>query len=370
VAGFGALVRDPDTGAVLVERAEPLGLASNNVAEYSGLLAGLEAAQGLDPGAHVEVRLDSKLVVEQMAGRWKVRHEDMRRLSLQAQQICRAIRAAGGSVTFTWVPREQNKAADALSNLAMDGRSVDRTLTHSATSGPADPAEPDAPAAPLDVTSRRSEGSSRLGEPTRVLLVRHAVTDYTETARVDGRGGANPPLNIRGRQMASAVAGAVERLVDGPSLRLVTSSLVRTVQTGAAIAQRLGLEPSVDPDWDEQAFGEWDGLTFAEIAVRYPAKLARLRLEAAYAPPGGESRAALRARVLTAFDRATAPQGTVIIVTSRVPLLVVLADLLGIGVERFFSIATEPASVTEVRLWPDGGVVVGFVNRTDHVDGI
>ncbi|HQG09934.1 MAG TPA: reverse transcriptase-like protein, partial [Dermatophilaceae bacterium] len=78
VAGFGALVRDADTGAVLLERAEPLGLASNNVAEYAGLLAGLEGALRLDPAPDIEVRMDSKLVVEQMSGRWKIKHEDMR----------------------------------------------------------------------------------------------------------------------------------------------------------------------------------------------------------------------------------------------------------------------------------------------------
>ena len=121
VAGYGALVRDSETGALLAERAEPLGLASNNVAEYRGLIAGLEAAARIDSGATVSVRMDSKLVVEQMAGRWKIKHEDMRRLALQAQEIVRDIRDAGGSVEFTWIPREQNRDADALSNVAMDG---------------------------------------------------------------------------------------------------------------------------------------------------------------------------------------------------------------------------------------------------------
>ena len=70
VAGYGALVRDTDTAALLAERAEPLGKASNNVAEYRGLIAGLEAAYAIDPSAQVHVRMDSKLVVEQMSGRW------------------------------------------------------------------------------------------------------------------------------------------------------------------------------------------------------------------------------------------------------------------------------------------------------------
>ena len=105
VAGYGALVRDASTGELLAERAEPLGLASNNVAEYSGLIAGLEAAAEVDPSARVEVRMDSKLVVEQMAGRWKNKHEDMKRLALEAQEIVRSLTTAGGTVTWTWIPR-------------------------------------------------------------------------------------------------------------------------------------------------------------------------------------------------------------------------------------------------------------------------
>src|SRR3712207_5664387 len=121
-AGYGALVRDAATGEVLAERAESVGRATNNVAEYGGLVAGLQAALDLDPTADVEVRMDSKLVVEQMSGRWKVKHPDMQKLALQARQIARQL----GSVRYTWVPRAQNGAADALANSAMDGRQIGR----------------------------------------------------------------------------------------------------------------------------------------------------------------------------------------------------------------------------------------------------
>ena len=123
-AGYGALVRDAVSGTVLAERAESVGRATNNVAEYGGLVAGLQAALDLDPTADVEVRMDSKLVVEQMSGRWKVKHPDMQKLALQARQIARQL----GSVRYTWVPRAQNGAADALANSAMDGRPVRRDL--------------------------------------------------------------------------------------------------------------------------------------------------------------------------------------------------------------------------------------------------
>ncbi|HZL05155.1 MAG TPA: reverse transcriptase-like protein, partial [Coriobacteriia bacterium] len=99
-AGYGALVRDAASGEVIAERAESVGIASNNVAEYSGLVAGLKAAFDIDPGAEVTVRLDSKLLVEQMSGRWKIRQQDMRRLALEARGVVAALCAAGGSVTY------------------------------------------------------------------------------------------------------------------------------------------------------------------------------------------------------------------------------------------------------------------------------
>ena len=80
-AGYGALVRDPATGQVLAEAWESLGTTTNNVAEYSGLVAGLRAAAELAPGADVEVRMDSKLVVEQMSGRWKIKDPNLRSLA-------------------------------------------------------------------------------------------------------------------------------------------------------------------------------------------------------------------------------------------------------------------------------------------------
>jgi len=113
-AGFGAVLKDADSGVVIAEAAESIGRATNNVAEYRGLIAGLELYQDHTPEALLEVRMDSKLVIEQMAGRWKVKHPDMRPLAIAAQRL-----APFGTV-WTWVPREQNKHADWLANLAMD----------------------------------------------------------------------------------------------------------------------------------------------------------------------------------------------------------------------------------------------------------
>ncbi|MFG2885868.1 bifunctional RNase H/acid phosphatase [Streptomyces sp. NPDC048297] len=114
-AGYGAAVSDAATGETLVEAAEFIGIATNNVAEYRGLLAGLRAAHALDPGARIHVRMDSKLVIEQMSGRWKIKHPAMKPLAAEASRVF-----PPDQVTYEWIPRERNKHADRLANEAMD----------------------------------------------------------------------------------------------------------------------------------------------------------------------------------------------------------------------------------------------------------
>ncbi|MGW5100579.1 bifunctional RNase H/acid phosphatase [Streptomyces sp. NPDC004100] len=129
-AGYGAVVRDASTGETLAEAAEYLGTATNNVAEYRGLVAGLRAAHALDPDARVSVRMDSKLVVEQMSGRWKIKHPDMKPLAMEAARIF-----PPGRVTYTWMPRAENKHADRLANEAMDAGARGERWTPSARRG-------------------------------------------------------------------------------------------------------------------------------------------------------------------------------------------------------------------------------------------
>ncbi|MFJ2820469.1 bifunctional RNase H/acid phosphatase [Streptomyces toxytricini] len=138
-AGYGAVVLDPETGETLAERAEYIGVATNNVAEYRGLIAGLKAARELDPEAAVEVRMDSKLVVEQMSGRWKIKHPDMKPLAAEAAAVL-----PRGRVTYEWIPRERNRHADRLANEAMDAGRAGRQW------------EPSASAAALDASAART----------------------------------------------------------------------------------------------------------------------------------------------------------------------------------------------------------------------
>jgi ribonuclease HI len=114
-AGFGAVVWSADHQTVLAESKEAIGRATNNVAEYRGLIAGLEAAAELG-ATEVAVSLDSKLLVEQMVGRWRVKHPDL----IPLHQRARDVATRFDRITYAWIPRAKNSHADRLANEAMD----------------------------------------------------------------------------------------------------------------------------------------------------------------------------------------------------------------------------------------------------------
>jgi ribonuclease HI len=117
IAAGGSVVIDEATGEVLAELGVYVGVATNNVAEYSGMIAGVTRALAIDPNAELRIRLDSKLVVEQMSGRWKIKHPDMADLAAEARGLL-----IGTPVGFEWIPRAENARADRLANEAMDKR--------------------------------------------------------------------------------------------------------------------------------------------------------------------------------------------------------------------------------------------------------
>lgn len=117
-SGSGSVVIDAESGEILAEIGLYGGIASNNVAEYKGMIAGVRRALEIDPDANLHIRLDSKLVVEQMSGRWKIKHPAMAELAAEARQLL-----TGTPVSFEWIPRLDNSRADKLANLAMDLKS-------------------------------------------------------------------------------------------------------------------------------------------------------------------------------------------------------------------------------------------------------
>jgi ribonuclease H / adenosylcobalamin/alpha-ribazole phosphatase len=347
-AGYGAVVRDPDSGDVLAERCAALGTATNNVAEYNGLIAGLSAA--VDLGAReVEVLMDSKLVVEQMSGRWQIKHPALRPLAAQAAALVTRFDRVG----FTWVPRERNKLADALANRAMD----------EARSGAGGAA-----GAPQSAGAARA---ARSWEPpatpvTRLILVRHGETALTAQHRYSGRG--DPPLSARGRLQAEATAQAlVARSSDVAAV--VSSPLSRCTRTARPIAAALGGAPVVvDDDLIECDFGAWEGRTFAEVRERWPVEMERWLASPAVAPPGGESFRAVqkRARGAVARIREAYAGRTTVLVSHVTPIKLILSDALAAGDELMYRLYLEPAGLSIVDLW-ESGVAVRAVNDTGHL---
>jgi probable phosphoglycerate mutase len=342
-AGYGAVVRDAASGEVLAERSEAIGVATNNVAEYGGLIAGLKAAREV-AATEVDVHMDSKLVVEQMAGRWQIKHPGLRPLAAEAAALVRAF----DRVTFTWVPRERNKHADALANQAMD-----------AAAGLPRKAEPAAPAASWE--PRSGTGA------TRMLLVRHGETAHNAGGRYSGRG--DVPLSERGEAQALATGVRIAAVAPATAA-VVTSPLVRCTATGAAIADALGGVPlAVDPDLVECDFGEWEGLTFAEVRQLWPDRLREWLADPTVSPPGGESFAAVatRTRRAVAGIRAAHPDRTVAVVSHVSPLKLILRDALAAGDAFLHRLYLDGAGVSTVDFWPDGGIAVRAVNDTSHL---
>ncbi|NSL81172.1 bifunctional RNase H/acid phosphatase [Streptomyces coelicolor] len=195
-AGYGAVVLDPVTGEALVEAAEYLGVVTNNVAEYRGLLAGLRAAAELDPDATVHVRMDSKLVVEQMSGRWKIKHPDMKPLAAEAARVF-----PPGRVTYEWIPRASNKHADRLANEAMDAGARGEAWSPSDST-----AELDAAAADRAAPAGRTAGSRRTGAASAVAPAGTEGGDGGEPAPDGGGAAAGEPLARAGRDRVDAAS--------------------------------------------------------------------------------------------------------------------------------------------------------------------
>ncbi|MEU0840267.1 bifunctional RNase H/acid phosphatase [Streptomyces sp. NPDC005962] len=375
-AGYGAVVLDAVTGEPLAEVAEYIGTATNNVAEYKGLIAGLRAAHALDPEADVQVRMDSKLVVEQMSGRWKIKHPDMRPLAAEAKGLL-----PPGQVTYGWIPREKNKHADRLANEAMDagGRGEQwqpkvppgGTLATAAPEAPADdalaePATPDAPSAA--VAPVRGWGSADLGAPTTFVLLRHGETPLTPEKRFSGSGGTDPGLSPVGHRQAELVAASLA--ARGTIQAIVTSPLKRCRETADAVAARLGLDVRVDEGLRETDFGAWEGLTFAEVRDRHPDDLDAWLASAKAAPTGGgESFATVARRVALSRDKLIARHAgrTVLLVTHVTPIKTLTRLALGAPPESLFRMELSAASLSAVAYYTDGNASVRLLNDTSHL---
>ena len=332
-AGYGAVVLSADRATVLAEAKQAIGRATNNVAEYRGLIAGLDAAAEVG-ATKAAVFMDSKLVVEQMSGRWKVKHPDLIELNAEAQRVA----ARFDRIGYTWIPRERNKHADRLANEAMD------TATQPLT-------------APGWTGAR--------GTPTQLLLLRHGQTALSVERRYSGRG--NPELTELGRRQATAAARYLAQR--GGIAAVISSPLQRAYDTATAAAKALGLDVTVDDDLIETDFGTWDGLTFAEAAERDPDLHSRWLRDTATAPPGGESFDEVIERVSRARDRIVAghQDATVLLVSHVTPIKMLLRLALEAGPGIMYKLHLDLASLSIAEFYSDGASSVRLVNQTSYL---
>lgn len=375
VAGSGTVVYSENKVKILREIAYVVGKkASNNVAEYRGLIEGLRAARELGATA-VDVYMDSKLVVEQMSGRWKIKHPDMKTLAIEARGLASGI----GKVTYTWIPREKNKVADALSNVAMDAAAAGEPV------GPIDDGTPvgDDAHDPLDTTAsavsvtepsadlncpstRPSNWNGATTDPTRFLLLRHGQTAMSAERQYSGR--SNPELSELGLRQAEAAA--IKLAQRGGIDAIVCSPLARTRQTADAVAHKLGLEVRILDDLIESDFGLWDGKTFAEATAADPELHAKWLTDTSVAPPGGESLQQVHRRVKKARQQIQDDYGAanVLVVSHVTPIKSILRQALDASPAFFKKTHLDLASLSIAEFYADGPTCVRLFNDTSHLD--
>ncbi|MEY4451609.1 MAG: hypothetical protein RLZZ380_730 [Actinomycetota bacterium] len=365
-SGSGAVVIDAESGSVITEISTFGGVATNNVAEYKAVIAGLNEAFRHNPKAKVLVRMDSKLVVEQMSGNWKIKHPDMQLLGIEVQKL-----VSGKDVTWVWIPREQNSRADALANEAMDTetdsiRHLDAREVQSSRSIEFNPTLPSSVRAPGSVT-----------EPlTTLILVRHGRTPLTEAHKISGGTGDDPSLSEAGLQDAQAVAALIAGFGEQPAFAhiptptaVISSPMKRTAQTATAIAAKLGLSVDLEENLREISFGDWDGHTNEQVAELWPDVFEAWRGSWELSPPNGESLKVFDARVRKARETILAKYAgqTVVVVAHVMPIRGFITLSLDAGPAGYWTPQVAPCSVAIVRQWGTSHSELVTTNFTAHL---
>jgi probable phosphoglycerate mutase len=370
-AAYGAVLKDADTGEVIAERGERIGIATNNVAEYRGLIAGLELYAEHTPGAELEVRLDSKLVVEQMSGRWKIKHADMKPLALQANRL------APPGTRYVWVPRAHNAHADALANQALDGP---EGAVHGSSRGEPLASDPPAQAAAVVSSATAAPGTAggaaspdsirptppwEQGRPTTFVLIRHGDTDHTAARTFSGRTGSDPGLNDHGRSQMAATAEWLSPLADESDLVMLSSPMRRARESADIVAPLLGAEYETAEALIEAGFGTWEGLTYGDVLREDPQNFTTWLSDPTHPAGGhGDSMQGVADRMREARDLMLLAHAsrTVVAVTHLTPIKMLVQGVLDLPFEAAFKTEIMPASVTVLTWYPDGRGVVRLLN--------
>lgn len=197
------------------------------------------------------------------------------------------------------------------------------------------------------------------GAPTTVILVRHGVTPHTVDKRFSGGlGGANPGLSDAGREQIRLTGEWLSPLTDDISA-VVSSPVLRTRESAEILAAAVGCEIEVEHGFAEMEFGDWDGMTFTEVAEQHNDELQAWLGSLDVPPTGGESFREVEGRVLDGLDRLLETHGgkTVVVVSHVTPIKVLVSHVVGAPLEAVYRMELTPASVTVLSFFsggPDG----------------
>lgn len=367
LAGSGAVVMDATTGEILAEISRFIGTATNNVAEYVALIAGLTQAFQIDEHAEVQVKMDSKLVVEQMLGSWKIKHPDMIKLAIEAREVIQ-----GRVVDFTWIPREENYRADSLANLAMDQEADTIRALSDQSKKPRAAAVEFKGTNPSSIRAPKPESE----QLTTIYLVRHGRTELTEAKRISGGDGADPHLSDLGREDAQSIARFISQIgKSGPYAHLpepnlvIASPIKRASETGTEISREIGVEFLEYQEFAEIFFGKWDGLTNDEAKTLDPELFENWRGSWEISPPDGESLKVFDDRIMAGMQKLLREHSgkAIVLVAHTMPIRGILRKALNAGDAAYWRIQIAPCSLSILRFWGLESAEVVVANSTSHL---
>lgn len=350
-ASYGVSIVD-DGGAIVAEFGEQLGIRTNNYAEYQGVIAALRY---LSTTAHrdVTIRMDSKLVIEQLAGRWKVKSPDMRELVAEASRLLGPFRA-----TLQWIPREENSRADELANQALDGSVAEFAAAEIELAG---------------VQPRSIRAPRQSKEPVTLVLVRHGHTRVTERDLIAGGDGSDPELSELGIMDARAAAKAIPALLEYFKLpaasTIIHSPMVRTTQTAQIISNQVPVGLEQDERLREIGFGNWNGQEMTAITAEKPDFVRSWQGSMSVKPENGESIDDLVARVHPLIEELceTRSGETVVLVSHMMPVRVIAALSAKGAPSLYWSTNFSPGSVSIVRFFGPDFAEQFVINSCQHL---
>lgn len=210
----------------------------------------------------------------------------------------------------------------------------------------------------------RTTWTAAQGEPAVTLLLRHGQTPMSVQKRYAGR--SDVPLTGAGVAQAAAAA---KRLESAGIDAIVASPLQRTVQTAEQVAGVTGLPVVTEDGFRETDFGDWEGLTFAEVRERWPSEMTAWLADPQVAPPGGESFAEVSERVTAALHRVLADRtGQRILIVSHVtPIKTLVAAALLAPSAALYRMHLDVAALCEIDWYADGPAVLRSFNDTAHL---